>query len=194
MYRSLSDTSRSPAGMHPLNWFSSRPSCPQVGEAAQLCRYLPAQLVEGEPQQFQVGQVTQLCRHLTAQLVPVEAQPFQVGEVAQLRRYLPAQLVEAEVQPGNPARAVGPHTMPFVERPVAEPVVVVGPIGAIGGIVESYQSGKVSLTRGGHRRGECPPARDHANRGAAVVPPGREGYFRARPATIAGVGHRRRYS
>ena len=47
---------------------------------------------------FQVGEVAQLRRYLPAQLVPVEVQPFQVGEGAQLRRYPPAQLVFGEVQ------------------------------------------------------------------------------------------------
>ena len=71
----------------------------QVGEVAQLRRYLPAQLVPAEAQICQVGEVAQLRRYLPAQLVLVEVQPFQVGEVGQLRRYLPRQLVPAEFQP-----------------------------------------------------------------------------------------------
>ena len=61
-------------GTHPLKSLLERPSCYQVGEAAQLRWYLPAQLVV------------------------VEFQKLQIGEAAQLRRYLPAQLVVAEVQ------------------------------------------------------------------------------------------------
>ena len=71
----------------------------QVGQVAQLRRYLPGQLVEGERQPFQVGQVPQLRRYLPGQLVGVEIQPFQVGQVPQLRRYLPAELVLGEAQP-----------------------------------------------------------------------------------------------
>ena len=63
----------------------------QVGEAAQLRRYLTAQVVAVEAQRSQVGEAAQLRRYLTAQVVVVEVQPFQVGEAAQLRRYLPAQ-------------------------------------------------------------------------------------------------------
>ena len=91
----------------------------QVGEVAQLRRYLPTQLVTIEDQpSLQVGEVAQLRRYLPAQLVTLEVaacfrlvrlpnsagmgplnwllqrpSSLQVGEVAQLRRYLPAQLV-----------------------------------------------------------------------------------------------------
>ena len=42
---------------------------------------------------MQVGEIAQLRRYLPGQLVAVEVQPCQVGEVAQVRRYLPGQLV-----------------------------------------------------------------------------------------------------
>ena len=127
-------------GISPLNWFPSEGQrcpgwrgCPtpavsprstrsrsrsrlgQVGEAAQLRRYLPAQLVLAEGQLGQVGEAAQLRGYLPAQLVPAEGQPSQVGEVAQLRRYLPAQLVVAEATAlsgwrGCPTPAVSPRS------------------------------------------------------------------------------------
>ena len=65
----------------------------QVGEVAQLERYLPAQLVTAEEQVYQVGQAAQFRRYLPAQLIAVERQASQADKVAQLERYLPAQLV-----------------------------------------------------------------------------------------------------
>ena len=85
-------------GISPLNWFSLRRSHLQVGEVAQLRRYLSAQLVRAEAQHSQIGEVAQLRRYLSAQPVRAEAQRFQVGEVAQLRRYLTDQLVVVEEQ------------------------------------------------------------------------------------------------
>ena len=60
----------------------------QVGEVAQLRRYLPAQLVTVEDVTRQVGEVAQLRRYPPAQLVPIEDQTFQVGEVAQQLNWL----------------------------------------------------------------------------------------------------------
>ena len=66
-----------------------------------------------KPQLLQVGEAAQLRRYLPGQFVVVEPQPFQVGEAAQLRRYLPSQLVSAEGQPfpgrrGCPVPSVSP--------------------------------------------------------------------------------------
>ena len=47
---------------------------------------------------YQIAEAAQLRRYLPAQLVLAEVQPFQVGEAAQLQRYLPPQLVPPEVQ------------------------------------------------------------------------------------------------
>ena len=44
------------------------------GEAAQLQRYLPAQLVFTQVKTFQGGEVAQLRRYLSAQLVPTDVQ------------------------------------------------------------------------------------------------------------------------
>ena len=73
----------------------------QIGEVAQLRRYLAAQLVVVEVQLCQLPNwylAAQGCptgrRYLAAQLVQEEVQLCQIGEVAQLRRYLAAQLVQ----------------------------------------------------------------------------------------------------
>ena len=86
--KSLSGVFRSPAGMHPVNWFLERyrltrlerPPTPLVSprstgcgratalpgwsgwSAPQLRRYLPGQLVAGERQPYQVGQAAQYKR------------------------------------------------------------------------------------------------------------------------------------
>ena len=85
----------------------------QVGEAAQLRRYLPAQLVAVEGQICQVGEAAQLRRYLPAQVVAVEGQICQVGEAAQLRRYLPAQVVVFEFQLCNAPVVVGGDAPPL---------------------------------------------------------------------------------
>ena len=64
----------------------------------QAAWHAPAQGVLGEGQKCQVGEAAQLRRYLPAQGVLGEPQLCQVGEAAQLRRYLPAQGVDAEVQ------------------------------------------------------------------------------------------------
>ena len=93
----------------------------QVGEAAQLRRYLPVQLVVVEVQECQVGEVAQLHRYLPAQLVFVEPQPFQVGEAAQLRRYLPAQGVVVEVQRSQVGQAAQLWRYLLAQLVVVEP-------------------------------------------------------------------------
>ena len=128
----------------------------QVGEVAQLRRYLPAQLVLAEVQPFQVGEAAQLQRYLPPQLVPPEVQILQLGEVAQLRRYLPAQLVPLQVQFGDAAVAVSGDAFPLANRHVAQPVIVVIPIWAAGGVIEADQSFPVRFGRG---RRECGPSR-----------------------------------
>ena len=61
----------------------------------QTAWHAPAQLVVAEVQLCQVGEVAQLRRYLPAQVVAGEVQKSQVGEAAQLRRYLTAQVVLA---------------------------------------------------------------------------------------------------
>ena len=90
-----------------------RQSSRQVGEA-QLRWYLPAQ-TRCRRGGAQVGEAAQVRRYLPAQLVVAEDQPCQVGEAAQLRRYLPAQVVVAEDQTvpgwrGCPGPQVSPRS------------------------------------------------------------------------------------
>ena len=59
----------------------------------------------------QVGEAAQLRRYLPAQLVAAEVQMCQVGEAAQRRRYLPAQAVVFEAQLCN-APVVGDDALP----------------------------------------------------------------------------------
>ena len=70
----------------------------QVGQVAQLLRYLATQPVAVEGQIVEVRQVAEVCRNLLAQLVDAQVQSLQVGQVSQFRRYLPSQLVISEVQ------------------------------------------------------------------------------------------------
>ena len=108
--------SRKLLGMHPLNWFPPEVQLFQIGEVAQLRRYLPPQPVLPEIQPFQVDEVAQLRRYLPAQLVLFEVQPFQVGEVAQLRRYLLVRGLPGRrgcpAPPVSPAQLV-PEVQPF---------------------------------------------------------------------------------
>ena len=60
-------------------------------------------------------EAAQLRRYLPAQLVAAEDQPFKVGEADQLRRQLPAQLVAAEDQLYNAPVVVGGDAPPFAE-------------------------------------------------------------------------------
>ena len=123
-------------------------------EAAQLRRYLPAQLVVVELQSFQVGEAAQLRRYLPAQLVAAEDQPFQIGEADQLRRQLPAQLVVAEAQLYNAPVVVGGDAPPFAERRVAQPVVVI-PVLTVRCVVEGNQGFPVRIGGAGGRGRRC---------------------------------------
>ena len=69
-----------------------------MGQAAQLRRNRPAQLVAIEIQPMELSQAGQFGRDGSAELVSPEIQPLEMGQAAQLRRNRPAELVSHEVQ------------------------------------------------------------------------------------------------
>ena len=138
----------------------------QVGEAAQLRRYLPAQEVVSEAQPCQVGEAAQLRRYLPAQVIAAEAQPCQVGEAAQLRRYLPAQVVEDEFQLCNAPVAVSGDALPFAEGSVAQPVGAFIPVPTVRCVVEGNQRFPVRFGGAGGRGRRCGSRRSKRNGGS----------------------------
>ena len=106
-------------------------------------------------QTYQVGEAAQLRLYLPAQLVVGEAQPSKVGEAAQLRRYLAAQAVAAEIQPWNAPVAVGGDALPFAEGSVAQPVVVSNPVLTVRCVVEGNQGFPVRFGGAGGRGRRC---------------------------------------
>ena len=61
---------------------------------------------------------------------------MQTGQAAQRGRHLAGQPVVGEVQYDDAAVAVGSDAVPFVKRGFAEPVIIIVPIFAIGGLVD----------------------------------------------------------
>ena len=77
-----------------------------------------------------------------AQLVLGEVQMGQTGEGTQARNR-PNQVIFAEIELCD-ATFVCDYAVPTVERLVAEPVVVVRPVGAVGGVVEGDEGRPVT--------------------------------------------------
>ena len=111
----------------------------QVGKTGQSGRYLAAQLVVAERERFQVGEACQFGGYLSAQLVFMESQRYQVGEVAQFGRQLTAQAIDAEVQFRHTPTGVGGDAAPFAQGLVTQPIGIVAPVVAVGGVVEGCQ-------------------------------------------------------
>ena len=91
----------------------------------------------------------------TAQQVFLQTQPFQRGQAPQLGRDFPFQPVLAKVQgPDLLITVVNLNPVPLVEGRVGQPVGVVGPVGAVRGVVQSRQGCPVPFgRRGGRGRG-----------------------------------------
>ena len=104
----------------------------------QFCRYLAAQLVVIENQSDQVGESAEFSRNVSAQLIGVEIQPIQVGELPQLGREFSIQSVLRK-HDADDTPILGIHPVPLAKGPVAQPAVVVRPVGSVGGIVEGNQ-------------------------------------------------------
>ena len=143
----------------------------QFGELAQIRRYRAVQPVAIEVQLLQVGEVTHLHRYLTVQRVATEVQKLQIGEVAQISRYLPAQRVQTEIQipqigeipqfrgnltaqsigidfqAGDAAGVVCCDAVPCAEGLFCQPVGVVRPVLAAGGVVKGHQRRSVGGER-----------------------------------------------
>ena len=119
---SISNRPDKSLGTHPVNWFPWSHSRVRLARLPNSGGISPLNWFPLEGQPCQVGEVAQLRRYLTAQLVLVPRDSHvQVGEVAQLRRYLTAQLVRAEVQHcpgwrGCPTPAVSPRSTGFSPR------------------------------------------------------------------------------
>ena len=135
----------------------------QVGQAAQLRRYLARQAVVAKVKPGQAGQVAQLRRYLARQAVAAKVKPLQAGQVAQFRRDLARQAVVAKVKPGqagqvaqlrrNLARQavvvkdqaryssliIRRDAVPIPQRHIGQPVVLRVPIRAGGRIVQGLQ-------------------------------------------------------
>ena len=80
-----------------------------------------------------------------AQSVNVQIQVNQAVQGANFGRYLPIQPVVVELNPPNPAIPVGGDAVPFAQRGVGKPVLVVEPVVAIRGLVQRHQSIPVGL-------------------------------------------------
>ena len=91
-----------------------------------------------------MNEAAQLRRYLTAQLIPRKVQRLQVGEAAQFRRYLTAQLVLKEVQPYHAPAGVSGYAVPSLKGEPAQPVPVLPPVLSPGGFVE-YRQGLAIL-------------------------------------------------
>ena len=73
---------------------------------------------------------------------------FQVGQAAEFEGNLPAQLVVLEAQSAHASAVVGGDAIPGIDRFVAEPVGVVPPVRAFGGLVQRYQGSPVVCVGG----------------------------------------------
>ena len=85
-------------------------------------------MICAEVQIYEIGQAAQLRRYLPTQLVSVEVQVCQNGQAAQLRRYLPAQLIVAEGQTYHAPAGVSGYAVPLSKGSIAQPVRVVTPV------------------------------------------------------------------
>ena len=104
---------------------------------------------------YQVGETAQLRRYLPAQGVFLDAQRYQVGEAAQLRRQLPDQDVAGEAQLYNAPVVVGGDAVPFTEGRVAQPVVLEPPVRTARCVVEGNQGFPVRFGGAGGRGRRC---------------------------------------
>ena len=135
----------------------------QVCEVAQLGRNRAGQIVP-KPQRFEPGQTSQLRRNRTGQLVPVKFQLRQVSEGAQLDRDRAGQLITHKTEAGD--STVGDRDpMPFADGPVAQPVRIVGPVGAVRRVVQGDQGFPVRIRTPAAAGGRNPtaeiPRKDH---------------------------------
>ena len=155
--------SDSPVGSSPLNRLSLSASPSRLTSLPSVVGTAPAQLVAPEPQVFQAGEVAQL-RGVWARSTGSGPGPgwsdrsacprwggisppsslfrrtsvSRLARLPKLRREFPAKQVLPEVQSGDPS-VDGRDPVPLVHRLPGQPVGIVGPVLAAGGLVQGHQ-------------------------------------------------------
>ena len=161
----------------------------QIGEAAQLGRNGARQVVSEEDQPLQVGEIAEFGRDGTRQRVPprvpMDTKPPQIAHAAQLGRDGARQVVRTEIQYDNPTSVVNLDTVPFSERRIRQPVLVVDPVRPAGGMVQRLQD--LAVGQGTALRTRALVGRDRAQ----PVAEGRIGRStHLRPGVVKGPGER----
>ena len=86
-------------------------------------------------------------------LLPWRPQVPQVREVAEFGRDGARQVAAGEEQSDNAPIAVGVHAVPLIERAATQPVGLVRPLLAAGGVVERLEHGSVGVGGGAGQSG-----------------------------------------
>ena len=153
----------------------------QLREIPQLRRNRTFEHVAVEPQLLQADQTAQLRRNRALQGVGAQIERRQARQAPQFRRDRASQAVRhplaglavppaAEVQADDPVERVRLHPAPLPQRPVPQPVLVVGPVRPVRRRVQRGQHRPVpTLHRHRYRRRARDPADRRRDRGRPVA-------------------------
>ena len=118
----LSNRSSRLLGTHPAQVGVAEVQICQVGEAAQLRRYLPAQVVFAEVQQFQVGEAAQLHRYPPFKSLLWRSSALRLARLPNSGGISPLKLFSLRSSFGDAAVVVSGDAYPLANRHVAPPV------------------------------------------------------------------------